>query len=208
MHPALPPAPAPRHSALDDVQAFGSAALVIALGLHLLRSAGLLVGGVPGLAFLLRYATDWPLGACLMLVNLPFYAVAWRSLGWRFALKTLGAMTLLALLVELLRTTLLVQAIHPFVAALAGGLLVGIGLLILLRHQASLGGLGVIAILLQRSRGWNIGSIMLACDAAILAAGSLLVTPEQLAYSLLAATALNLTLFWNHRPGRYAAAEA
>ena len=197
-----------RHPAVDDLQALLSAALVIALGLHLLRSGGLLVGGVPGLAFLLRYGTGWPLGACLMLVNGPFYALAWWALGWRFALKTLLAMSLLAVLVELLQPALQVQSIQPWLAATAGGLLVGIGLLILFRHRGSLGGLGVLALVLQRRRGWNVGVIQLVFDALILGAASRLVSGPQLAYSVLAAVAMNLALFWNHKPGRHVVAEA
>jgi uncharacterized membrane-anchored protein YitT (DUF2179 family) len=185
---------------LDDAQAFLSATLLVAIGLHLLASARLLVGGVPGLAFLLRYATDWPLGACLMVANVPFYVLAWRALGWRFVAKTLAAMTLLALLVELVRPALVVQAIHPLLAALGGGLLVGVGILILLRHRGSLGGVGVLAVVMQRRRGWNVGAVQLLLDTAILAAGSMLVSGRQLAYSVLAAVALNLVLYWNHRP--------
>ena len=187
---------------MNDAQAFGSATLLVAVGLHLLAAAHLVVGGVPGLAFLLRYRTGWPLGVCLMLANVPFYALAWERLGWRFVTKTLVAMTLLALLVELVRSALVVQSIHPLLVASAGGLMVGIGMLILLRHHGSLGGIGVLAVLLQRRMGWNIGTIQLLCDVAILAGASALVDRQQLAYSTWAAVTLNLVLFWNHRPER------
>jgi len=192
-----------RHTPLDDVQAFVSGTLLIALGLHLLASAGLLTGGVPGLAFLLRYASGLPLGACLFAVNLPFYLLAWRVLGPRFTAKTLAAMTLLSLLVEVVRRGFVVQWIHPALAAIAGGLLVGVGILMLLRHHASLGGTSVVALALQRRRGWNVGKVQLAIDAGILAAGASMVDGRRLLYSLLAAATLNLVLVWNHRPGRY-----
>jgi len=200
MTAALLPPPSRSRVLVDDAQAFLSATLLVAVGLHLLASARLLVGGVPGLAFLLRYATHWPLGICLMLANVPFYVLGWRAFGWRFVAKTLAAMTLLALLVELVRPALVVQSIHPLLAALAGGLLVGVGLLILLRHHGSLGGVGILAMLLQRRKGWNVGTIQLLCDAAIVVGGSLLVSGRQLAYSVVAAIALNLVLYWNHRP--------
>ena len=199
MTAALMPPSLPR-VLVDDAQAFLSATLLVAVGLHLLASAELLVGGVPGLAFLLRYATHWPLGICLMLANVPFYVPAWRSLGWRFVGNTLAAMTLLALLVELVRPALVVQSIHPLLAALAGGLLVGVGLVILLRHRGSLGGIGIVAVLLQRRRGWNVGAIQLLFDAGIVASAGLLVSSRQLAYSVVAAVVLNLVLYWNHRP--------
>ena len=192
-----------RHTPIDDAQAFVSGTLLIALGLHLLASAGLLTGGVPGLAFLLRYASGLPLGACLFAVNLPFYLLAWRVMGPRFTAKTLAAMTLLSLLVEIVRAAFVVQSIHPALAAIAGGLLVGVGILMLLRHHASLGGTSVVALALQRRHGWSVGQVQLAIDATILAAAATLVDWHRLLYSLLAAVALNLVLVWNHRPGRY-----
>jgi uncharacterized membrane-anchored protein YitT (DUF2179 family) len=201
------PAPAAAHSWVDDGQAFVCATLVIALGLHLLASAGLMVGGVPGLAFLLRYATGWPLGLCLFLANLPFYLLAWRALGTAFTLKTLLAMSLLAAVVELMRHGLVVASIHPALGAVAGGVLAGIGILMLLRHRASLGGIGVLALQLQRTLGWNLAAVQLALDTAILCAGLVVVPFERLGWSVLAAVAMNLILFWNHRPGRYLPAE-
>jgi uncharacterized membrane-anchored protein YitT (DUF2179 family) len=179
--------------------------VIVALGLHLLADARLFLGGVPGLAFLLTHATALPLGLALFVVNLPFCALAWRVLGTRFTLRSLLAMALLSATVEAVRAALVVQHVHPALAAVAGGLLVGTGLLILLRHRASLGGVGVVAIALQRRFGWNVGHVQLAADALILAAALPLADGPRMLWSLLAAAALNGVLMWNHRPGRYPA---
>lgn len=195
---------APQHTLLDDIQAFGSATLLIALGLHLLDTPGLLMGGVPGMAFLLRHATGMSLGLALLVVNLPFMLLGWRVLGLRFTAKTLLAMSLLSLGVELVRRHLIVQSVHPGLAAVCGGLLVGVGLLVLLRHQASLGGVGVFGLWLQRRWGWNVGAVQLAVDALILGAAAFTTDPLRLAWSVAAAVAANSVLLLNHRPGRYA----
>ena len=144
MTAALMPPSLPR-VLVDDAQAFLSATLMVAVGLHLLASAELLVGGVPGLAFLLRYATHWPLGICLMLANVPFYVLAWRSLGWRFVGKTPGRHDAARAAGRAGAAGPGRASIHPLLAALAGGLLVGVGLVILLRHRGRLGGLGIVA---------------------------------------------------------------
>lgn len=191
------------HSLMDDVQAFGSAMVLIALGLHLLSSGQVVVGGVPGLAFLLQNLSDWPLGLCLLAVNLPFYGLAWYTLGVRFTGKTLLAMSLLAVTVESVRSSLSIAHIEPWLAAVAGGMTVGVGLLILLRHQASLGGVGVLALYLQRRHGWNMGAVQLVLDGLILLASVQVLGTDRLPLSILAALALNLILLWNHRPGRY-----
>lgn len=192
------------HTRLDDLQAFGSAALVTALGLHLLTSAGLMVGGVPGLAFLLRHATGWSLGVALFVANLPFYVIAWRALGAAFTFKTLAAMSLLSLTVELVRAGLAVTAVHPALGAVGGGTLVGVGILMLLRHRASLGGIGVLALHLQQRLGWNLALVQVTLDAAIIGCALFFVEADRLGWSVLAAVVMNLVLYWNHRPERYA----
>lgn len=195
--------PPPPHTWLDDAQAFATGIVLIALGLSLLGAAGLLTGGVPGLAFLLRYATGMPLGWALFLVNLPFYVLAWRAMGQRFFIKTLIAVLALSVGVEVVSMALRLESVHPLFAAVAGGLLIGVGLLVLFRHQASLGGIGVLALLLQRRRGWRAGVVQLVIDMVIVAAAFAVVEPTRVVYSVVGALVVNLVLLWNHRPGRY-----
>lgn len=139
-----PPArPLRPHPVLDDAQGFATAVLLVGLGLAMLRSAGLLTGGLPGLAFVLNYASGWSLGWTLLVVNLPFIAFGGHAFGLRFAWKTILVVAGLSLSVEVIGRVLSVHSAHPLFAAIAGGLLIGVGLLILFRHGASLGGFGV-----------------------------------------------------------------
>jgi uncharacterized membrane-anchored protein YitT (DUF2179 family) len=204
--PTPVPAPAPPpHSTLDDVQALLTGTLFVALGLALFRHAGLVTGGTAGLAFIAHYASGLPFGAAFFLINLPFYALAWRRMGRRFTVKTFAAVALLSLLSETLPRLLTVQAVHPAFAAAGGGLLMGAGMLMLFRHHASLGGLNVLVLWLQERRGWRAGHVQMAVDVCILLAAWPWLSPQQLALSVLGAVALNLTLALNHRQGRYAA---
>ena len=173
---------------------------MVSLGLAILRSAQLLTGGVPGLAFLTSYATGLTLGWALVLVNLPFIAFAWRAFGPRFTCRTGLVVAGLSLGVEGMGRLLSVQSAHPLFAAIAGGLLIGVGLLVLFRHGASLGGFGVLALFLQRQRGWRAGTVQMACDAVIVAAALALVEPSRVVYSIVSAMMVNLVLVWNHRP--------
>ncbi len=79
------------HSVLDDLQALVGGAMLVSLGVTLMNSAGLVTGGVAGLCLLLHYATGIGFGKIFLVLSLPFYAFALRKLGWRFTLKTLGA---------------------------------------------------------------------------------------------------------------------
>jgi len=202
----VPPARAPlRHSRFEDAQALVAAALVGSLGLGLLKEAGLITGGTVGLAFLAHYASGVSLGSLFFAINVPFMAFAWFRVGHAFAVKTLCAIALLSLATDLLPRVLSFGGIDPLYAAVMGGVLAGIAMIILFRHQASLGGLNIVVHWLQERFGWRAGYVQLAIDAAIIGTSLALLPLERILVSLLGAAALNLTLAINHRPGRYMA---
>ncbi len=192
-----------RHSAFEDAQALVTGALFVALGLALFARAGLLTGGTAGVAFLIHYATGWRFGAVFFVLNLPFYWLAVRTLGWRFTLKTFCAVALLSVATEAMPALLAIDRLNPVYAAVMGGFLVGAGLLMFFRHQASLGGVNVLALYLQERRGWRAGKVQMAIDAAIVLAAFAIVDVQRIALSVLGAVALNLVIAINHKPGRY-----
>lgn len=194
-----------RHSPLEDVQALLIGTLLVALAVTLFQHAGLLSGGTAGVAFLLHYAGGWPFGLAYFLINLPFYWLSWRHMGPGFTLRTLAAVALVSVLADWLPRHLVVGAMDPWLAAVLGGILMGNGFLVLFRHHASLGGLGIVALLAQKKRGWRAGHVQLAFDAAIVAAALLSVPWSRVLLSILAVVVLNLVIATNHRPGRYVA---
>lgn len=194
---------ASRHSVFEDAQALLVAPLFVAFAVLLFRHAGLLTGGTVGVAFLIHYLGDWPIGTVVFVVNLPFYVFAYRSLGPAFTLKTFVAVSLLAVYTETLPALIRLQSLDPTFAAVMAGFLAGVGLLMLIRHQASLGGLGVLAIHLQNTRGWRAGKVQMAADVVILGAALFVRDPYSVALSILGALALNLVIAVNHKAGRY-----
>jgi uncharacterized membrane-anchored protein YitT (DUF2179 family) len=192
-----------RHTPLDDAQALLTGALLVALGVSMFKSAGLLTGGTAGVAFLIHYASGWPFGLVFFAVNLPFYVLALRQMGLAFTLKTFAAIALVSAMSDLMPGVVTYATLQPAFAAVAGGCLIGVGLLALFRHHASLGGLNVLALHLQRTRGWPAGKVQMAIDCAILAASFAWVPPSRIALSVLGAVALNLVVAINHKPGRY-----
>ncbi|MDP2264561.1 MAG: YitT family protein [Hydrogenophaga sp.] len=204
---AAPPAAAApsRHRAHEDVQALLTGTLFVALGVIMFRHTGLLTGGTAGLAFLLHYATGWSFGLLFFLINLPFYGLAVKRMGWVFTCKTFAAVALLALLVEWLPVWIAFESIASGFSAVAGGLLMGAGMLMLFRHRASLGGFNVLVLYLQERMGWRAGQVQMAFDCAIVLAAFAVVEWQQILWSVLGAVVLNMTLAINHRPGRYMA---
>jgi uncharacterized membrane-anchored protein YitT (DUF2179 family) len=192
-----------RHTAAEDAQAIVTGALFIALGVALFARAGLLTGGTAGLAFLIHYATGWPFGPVFFVINLPFYGLALRAMGWAFTLKTFGAIAALSLFTELMPTVIRFESLQPLYAGVMGGSLIGVGLLMLFRHHASLGGINILALYLQKQHGWRAGKVQMAIDCLIVLAAFAFVEPQLVAISVLGAVALNLVVAVNHRPGRY-----
>jgi uncharacterized membrane-anchored protein YitT (DUF2179 family) len=192
-----------RHTAFEDAQAIVTAAALIAIGTSFLRHAHLLTGGVTGIALLLAHVTPLSFGQLLVAINVPFLWLAIRRLGWRFTLKTFVAVGLVALASDHLDVVVHLDRLNPIYAAVMGGVLFGIGLLILFRHQASLGGLNVLALYLQERHGIRAGVFQLGVDVLIVAASCFVVSPLVLALSVLGAIALNVVLAVNHKPGRY-----
>lgn len=195
--------PPPKHSIFEDIQGLLTGTLFVALGVYFVKTAALLTGGAVGMAFLLYYATGWNYGLILFLINVPFYYFGYLAMGWAFTLKTFASVALLSLYVEWLPAFIHLDTIHPVFAAVMGGLLMGIGILILIRHEASLGGVTVMAIYLQKTRQWRAGWVQMAIDVLILIAGFWLISPEKIGLSILGAIALNLVIAINHRKGRY-----
>ena len=162
--------PALRHGPLEDAQALLIGTLLVSLAVAMFRHAGLLSGGTAGIAFLIHYAGVASFGLAYYVINLPFYWIAWRHMGRAFTLKTLAAVTLVSVLGDLLPRYIAFSLLEPWLAAVLGGVLMGNGFLILFRHHASLGGLGILALLLQKTRGWRAGYVQMAVDAAIVVA--------------------------------------
>ena len=194
-----------KHSVLEDAQGVFTGTLLAGLGVMLLSKAGLLTGGVAGLAFLLHYAFGWSFGLGFFVINLPFYYLAYKRMGRAFTIKTFCSVGLLALITTYQPKLLDVAYIHPVWAAILGGLLIGMGMLALFRHRASLGGIGILALYLQDRFKWRAGLVQLAIDMAIMAAAFLVASPATVACSVLGAMALNFFIAVNHRTDRYIA---
>src|SRR5215831_6563080 len=128
--------PRPTSRLPDDAQGLATGTLLAAFGVFLMQHAGLVPGGTVGVALLLHYASGLDVGAALFLANLPFYALAWLRLGRAFTLRTAIAVSVLAALSWWLPRAIAVQQLDGVLAAVLGGLLCGVGMLILFRHGA------------------------------------------------------------------------
>jgi uncharacterized membrane-anchored protein YitT (DUF2179 family) len=192
-----------RHSAYEDAIAIVVGTMFMALGVVIYTKAVLPASSTAGLALLLQYASGVGFWWLFFAINLPFYVLAVKKLGWAFTLRTFAAVTLVSIFTRLTSDLISFSHLDPLYAAVMGGALSGTGLLILFRHRTGLGGINVLAIYLQDRFGIRAGYFQLAVDLAILATAAFVISPDRLALSVLGAVVVNMTLAINHRPGRY-----
>ena len=192
-----------RHSLVEDVGGLVTGVLLVSLGLAMLVAASAVTGGTAGLSLLLHYATGWEFSVVFAVVNLPFYLLAIRAKGWRFTLRSLLAVAGVSLVSAVLPGLLVITAPVGWFAILLGNLLVGTGILVLFRHQSSVGGFSILALVAQERAGWRAGYVQLGLDLAVILAAFAVVSPVRVALSAAGAVVLNLVLALNHKPGRY-----
>lgn len=124
-------------------------------------------------------------------------------MGWRFTLRTGLCVGLVSLFAHWWELGIHISQIQPLFAVLLGGALMGIGLLILFRHQASLGGFNILALWMQQQLNWRAGKVQMLLDSLVVLGSLLWVPGGIMLLSVGAAVWLNLILAQNHKPGRY-----
>ena len=201
----IPNPDAVRHTPLEDVQGLSLGVFICALGVTLLTHLGFLTGQTAGLALLVAYVTDTSFGVVFFLINLPFYLFSWRRLGAEFTIKSAICVTALSIAVETMPRGLQIGDLDPLLGTVAFGALTGLGLLAVFRHKGSLGGLGVIALMVQDKTGFRAGYVQLIFDVLIFGSAIFLFPPRVVIYSLIGAAILNGVIAFNHRRDRYIA---
>jgi uncharacterized membrane-anchored protein YitT (DUF2179 family) len=195
-----------RHSLVEDVLGILTGTLVASLGLFLLKSTAAVTGGTAGLALLVSYAAPIPFGVLFFAINVPFFALALWKKGLNFTVRTIIAVGLVSVFSAVHPNAVQLVDLNPVYAVIAGNALAGVGLLILFRHKASLGGFNILALILQERLGWRAGYTQMALDVLIILLAFTVAPPLTVAMSAAGAVLLNLILALNHRPGRYAGA--
>lgn len=197
--------PADRHSPWEDVIGLAVGCVIMALSVQFLRVEGLITGQIAGLSLLGSYVSGASFGTVFFLLNLPFYLLALKQMGLRFTLKSFAAVSAMSAMADALPRFMTLETLHPGIAAAFFGVLGGIGLIVLFRHGATLGGVGIVALWLQDSRGIRAGNVQLGFDLGVFALAALLFDWDVVLWSLLGAVILNLMITVNHRGDRYIA---
>nr|WP_236886927.1 YitT family protein [Dickeya chrysanthemi] len=191
------------HTLKDDVYGLILGVMFIAIGLNLLKLSGMITGGIAGIALLLSYVVPLSIGVLFILTNIPFMIFCYFSMGRAFTLKTLIVNIALSLATQAVPGLLTINYVHPLFSALVGGTFLGMGILSLARHNASVGGTGVVTLWLYKRFNINAGKSQMLLDVLVFIVSMITMPVHLLLWSALSALAMNAMLMNWHKPGRY-----
>ncbi|MCD4839301.1 MULTISPECIES: YitT family protein [Neobacillus] len=146
-------------------------AAVFSFGLvHFNMQNKLAEGGFTGITLLLYFLWNFDPSYTNLLLNIPLFLIGWKLLGRNVFLYTIiGTMSVSIFLWIFQRYTIEMPLKDDLtLAALFAGVFAGIGLGIIFRFGGTTGGVDIIARLVQKYVGWNIGKTMLIFDTAVI----------------------------------------
>ncbi len=158
------------HYAVSFVgMAFGAFLAAMSIRIFLIPNE-LIDGGVIGISLILaRLFGNSYLSLFLLLLNVPFIYLAYRYIRRSFVVHMLVAILLFALFLALLEP-LPSFAADPLEAIVIGGAILGAGAGLIIRHGGCTDGTEILAILINRKKGFTVGQVVLFINIFIFAA--------------------------------------
>src|SRR5690606_8740313 len=159
---------------------------LVALGLNwFLVPNRLAAGGVSGLAVVIYDLFNIPVGATMLVINIPLFALAAKVLGGAARARSIFGFVALSVITDGLAAYLQPLTRDPVLAAIDGGVLVGIGVGITYRLGGSTGGTALGARLIDPYLRIGTGRAMLLADGLVILAAGLAFGPALALYALL-----------------------
>jgi len=158
--------------------------LILSLGIvGFLSPNQIATGGTAGLAIILSTLFNLPIGVLFFLINIPLLAVGLKFIGKQFALKTIIAISLMTVSIDLLKEVIHLQVLSkdPLLATLYGGILVGIGLGFIFKGGGSAGGGSIIAKIVASKSDLKPGTVILFLDSIVILSAALVFQSLELA---------------------------
>ena len=162
-------------------------AIIASIGLELFLIPNQVIdGGVVGLSIMGHYMFGAiPFGVFLVVLNIPFLYIGAKHIGRNFAVATVVAVIMLSFCSEVAATFPKVTN-DPFLAAIFGGIIDGIGVGIIMRAGGSLDGTEIVAIIVDKHSPFSVGEVVMFINLFILSGAGLLFGWDKAMYSLVA----------------------
>ena len=140
-------------------------------------------GGAMGISLLLSEVTGWALGILIVAINLPFLILGFSQIGKAFAIKSILAIIVLAMVVHFVPYPIITS--DKLLIAVFGGFFLGAGIGLAIRGGSVIDGTEVLAIYLSKKTGLTIGDIVLIINIIIFIAGGYILSVEIALYAIL-----------------------
>lgn len=160
----------------------GCALLAFAIN-GLLVPAHLITGGLAGLCILLYHWFGFPLGTLTFILNIPLLIVGYRYVGRKFFYYTIYSVAVLSLFLDIPIHHVVTN--DPLLAAIFGGVVLGLGGAIILRFGGSSGGFDILARIVAKYRNVTLGGFNLVMNSAIVIASIYLFGIQSAMFSLI-----------------------
>lgn len=132
-------------------------------------------GGVSGLATIIYYASGFPVGFSILIINAILVLLAMKILGAKFGITSIYGIVVISLLFLILPEFITEPLITDrFMSALIGGGLAGVGVGIAFSNGGNSGGTDIIALIINKYRNISPGKIILYIDVVIIASSFLI----------------------------------
>lgn len=144
-------------------------AFTMAIGTSLLLLPNKLSsGGFAGIATITYYLFNWSMGTVIVLLNIPFFIIAFIRIGKEFVIKSIIGTVMLSLFIDLL------DKIQPLtndrlLACIYGGILLGVGTSLILRASASTGGSDMVSYIIKSFKpGLSTSNLIVVFDFIVI----------------------------------------
>lgn len=140
-------------------------------------------GGVMGISLLTQSQTHLPLSLLIIIFNIPFLILGYHQISRNFSIKSIIAITLLALAVALIPYPKLTD--DKLLVAVFGGFFLGVGIGLAIRGGSVIDGTEVLAIYMSRKNSLTVGDFILIFNILIFSVAAYLLSLETAMYSVL-----------------------
>lgn len=161
-------------------------AAVYATGLELFLVPNHIIdGGVVGVSLMAATVTHISFALWVVLINLPFLYLGYMQIGKRFTVATLFGILCISFFSAALSHSAPITE-DPFLGAVFGGIVLGVGVGLIIRNGGSLDGTEIVAIILDKKSGFSVGEIVMGMNFFILGTAGFVYSWNSAMYSLIA----------------------
>lgn len=144
----------------------------------------ILDGGITGISMILNKVTGFKMSIFIVILNLPFLIVGFRQIGAKFFIRGVFGMILFSVMLEVFHDLASITE-NELLAVVFGGIILGAGVGLVLRHGGCLDGTEIVALLMSKKTSLSIGQVILLINVIIYAVAGMLFGWDRAMYSLM-----------------------